>query len=663
MRYRKEIDGLRALAVMAVIANHVDKNLLPSGFLGVDVFFVISGYVITASFHGRPDTSLPNLLAAFYARRVKRLLPALVVCVVVTALLISLFNPQPHVHLLTGVAALFGVANLYLIKQASSYFGEAAQLNPMTHTWSLGVEEQFYLLFPLLVWATQFGSGRSQSGRRFYTALAILSVASLGLFAWLGTTRPHIAYYFMPARFWELACGAFAFWLAHRAGAGATRRTLQWLSSGVLVLLALTLFAPVRVMLGSTVACVALTVGLIVCSRPGTWSHGVLASRPLVYIGLISYSLYLWHWPVLTTARWTVGVTAWTLLPLLLTMLAVSAASYRWIERPLRLAPWSVRQPATVGIGLAGASAAAAVLLVLASPPLSNGLYQGKRPETASLGIGTLLDRYVAPSTSGSGWSGKPCVLESNQDVGKPIALGDCTLGDFDSAGARVLVLGDSYAAAFVQAFDPIVRQDRYAVTLVSSWGASAIRNLPNHTPWKLANRDYWDRVVPQLTSRLRPGDWVFLVSDMAIYSSIARDRGNDEILDTLSTGIASFAQEMSARQIRVAVMHANPFIREANCEPAAATPQWFTIGPGPCKFLSRRETLERRTGLDQRLKALAQRGSIVLVDLMDLFCPAQTCNFQAESGALLYRDVFSHPSVEAARLSAATIRSRLIGD
>ena len=171
-RYRPEIDGLRAFAVVAVIINHFNKDILPGGYLGVDIFFVISGYVITSSLFGRPSKDFKDFISGFYERRIKRLVPALSVFVLITSIAICLFNPTPDLSLRTGITSLFGLSNLYLLKQSTDYFAQSTELNVFTHTWSLGVEEQFYVFFPIFL-ALLF---RIKNSRLFIGAVLMFGV-------------------------------------------------------------------------------------------------------------------------------------------------------------------------------------------------------------------------------------------------------------------------------------------------------------------------------------------------------------------------------------------------------------------------------------------------------------------------------------------------------
>ena len=185
--YRGDVDGLRAVAVVAVILNHFYAGFMPSGFLGVDVFFVISGYVITQSLVSMKSGGWVEYLADFYAKRIRRLLPALIFCVAVTVLLFMFLTLDPQREIfVTGGLSLLGLSNLYLLKIASNYFSIDAHLNPFTHTWSLGVEEQFYFIYPALIafcGLTLVKADRAWS--RTFKVLAGFSLISFVLYCFL----------------------------------------------------------------------------------------------------------------------------------------------------------------------------------------------------------------------------------------------------------------------------------------------------------------------------------------------------------------------------------------------------------------------------------------------------------------------------------------------
>lgn len=658
--YRAEIDGLRALAVVAVILNHIDDRLLPSGYLGVDIFFVISGFVITGSLTRRPARSLGDLLLGFYSRRLKRLVPALLVFVVVVGILACLVIPRPHTALRTGISALFGFSNVYLHGQATDYFGTATKLNPFTHTWSLGVEEQVYLLLPLVAWMTGFARPGAGGHRALFGVMGVASLGSLIAFVQLYPTQQAAAYFLMPPRLWEMGAGCLLFclggvWPAAARGLGRLPPMAAALGLVGVMLLPLTWAVP------ATVAAVVLTTLLIASLRQGTAAHRLFSLPALVGVGLISYSLYLWHWGVLSLSRWTIGLHWWSLPFQIGLMVLLSLASYRWVEKPLRQASWAPRRDQTIAIGVGGLAAGAGLLIGVDNlPPFS--LYAGRNPIPAGMGVESLVDPYRVAGAAGT-WQGSPCVLANDGEAAKTIAIEDCTLGDFATARHRVLVVGNSFSASFAGAFDELVATDDYAVTITSAWAASPVGNfaaLGGGGPFAATNRAYWNRVVPGLVAQLRPGDWVFLVNDMVMFSPPSQGPGSRLILQTLRVGLSDFSASLAQRGVRLAVLNGLPFAREANCHPASAVPQWFSPFGGPCLMPDRAESLRRRQPLDDLLGELQSQGKLQVVDLFDLFCPEGACTYRARGGEILYRDEHSHPSKQAVRLAAPVIRDVL---
>ena len=345
--YRPDIDGLRAVAVLAVVAYHAWPRALGGGFVGVDVFFVISGFLITRILLA-PDFSF----ASFYARRVRRIFPALLIVLAATAAIGATFLPPDNlrnllVHTIGG--GLF-VANIVSYHDVG-YFNGIAELKPLVHLWSLGVEEQFYLLWPVLVWL-------AVRKKVLAPAITIVAVASLALFLWWSERDPRAAFYLSPARFWELLAGAMLVRTAvperWRGAAAATGLALIAASA---VLLSAESELPGMLML------VPVAGACLVVASPGAHRAGrLLASRAAVAIGLISYPLYLWHWPLLSLLRnfdrapSTAAICATVALAFVL-----AALTWRTVERPLvalRLRPLAATLAAAMlaGVGLAAAA-------------------------------------------------------------------------------------------------------------------------------------------------------------------------------------------------------------------------------------------------------------------------------------------------------------------
>lgn len=645
--YRPDIDGLRAIAILAVVINHSNAMLLPSGYLGVDLFFVISGYVISASLSRRDQESIGPFLLDFYARRVKRLLPALVCCVLITGVAISFFNPDPTYSLKTGLTSLFGISNIYLLKTAANYFGESAALNAFTHTWSLGVEEQFYAVYPVLFWVfidRQF---------RFRTVIALISAASLAAFFALSESWKDFAFYMMPTRFWEFGVGVLTFSLNQMID----RSRFDGIISNIsLLAISTTFFAPEHLERYSTIAIVIFASITIAKIQSESHSYRVLTTPTSLFFGRISYSLYLWHWSVLSIARWTVGISLLSYPFLMVLMFLLGWASYQFIEKPFRYRKWSGTSARTVALAVF-VTCVSAVFMLLLVKPLRGKLFLGKMPALEAQGVFTLTDSYTLPD--GTSWKGADCVLSDNQQVGKRIAVDGCTLGNPKAAQQRILVIGNSYSTAMVHAFDELALRGDYAVTVTSSWGASVVPEIKNNSYWDKANDFYWSDIVPEHMKNLRRGDWVLMINDMAQFSPEKQSSATLRELNLLESGLTNLADKLHDKGVNLAIMHGNPFARDAKCDPTQAISQWYSFS-ARCKFLSREATISRRMPLNRVLERVRSKMGVKVIDLLPIFCPTEICSYEDANGVVLYRDEYSHPSIEAARLSSGTIRSSL---
>jgi peptidoglycan/LPS O-acetylase OafA/YrhL len=341
LTYRREIDGLRAIAVSAVVLYHAGLASA-AGYIGVDIFFVISGYLITALllrenlFTGRID------LADFYARRVRRIFPAAALVLLAVLAAVPLLPSPARAGVLASAAsaAVFG-ANVFFQYATAGYFnGDAAQF-PLLHLWSLSVEEQYYLVWPALLILLL------RMGVPVRAALAVLAVASFALAEWLQQGHPSAAFYSMPARAWELAAGALV-------ATSAPRALPRWVGWVALALTTAACLAPIAHFPGAGALPAVAGAALLLAAIHGGATNALLASRPMVGVGLISYSLYLWHWPLLTIDRLLrVGPAPLAVrLGLVAAAVLLAIASYRYVETPLRR-PWGSSRR-TVAIGFAG---------------------------------------------------------------------------------------------------------------------------------------------------------------------------------------------------------------------------------------------------------------------------------------------------------------------
>jgi peptidoglycan/LPS O-acetylase OafA/YrhL len=652
--YRLDINGLRAVAVLAVMVNHFSRPMLPSGNLGVDLFFVISGYVITASLSRDKSTGLKQFLANFYAKRAKRLLPALVACIIPSAILICLFNPWPQADIKTGIGALFGVSNLWLYFQDVNYFGKSAELNVFTQTWSLGVEEQFYFIFPFFVWFSGFTKASRRGARNLALIVVPLLLLSLIAFTFLARTNPAASFFLVTSRFWELAAGCLAY-LTLRTWPRLRSSTNNPINSICLIAIIGIFFLNVKSK--EIIVLVCLSSYLLVSMNRRDFAHSFLALPVLQWIGKISYSVYLWHWTVIVISRWTIGIQWWTVPLQIGAIFALGSISFRWVESPLRAHNWGKVHPAFLGFIVSAVSSIALSLLAL-NPAYS--LFSGKR-EGVLKKEQPLLEEYVI-SGADSSWKGALCAIKNGDDYQKlNIIKENCTLGDFYSAKRRVLVIGNSYSVTFRRAFDRLVKEDNYAVILTSGFGSAPAPNTKLDNGFDGLSSDYWQRVIPPLLASLKQDDIVLNISDLSDFSDPQEPSKSEVRRKILNLNLRKFAEEVKAKELNFVILGPLPFARDAQCDPSIATTQWFHSGATSCTFYTKVRTLERMGPLRDLLAGLESSTQLKVLDLNDIFCPSDRCTYNAKNGQILYRDSVSHPSDEAAVLSAQKIRDVLI--
>jgi len=339
---RGDIEGLRAIAVVLVVLFHASIGGFSGGFVGVDVFFVISGFLITGLLLRERQASGTISLSTFYSRRARRLLPAAILVLLVTLGVSILVLPPlliPGVATDTAAAALY-VSNMGFAMQATDYFAAGQAPSPILHFWSLGVEEQFYLFWPVIVLLV--ARGASQPGRRVGVALFAIAGTSFAFALWLTSAAQPWAFFSLPARAWELALGGILALAGTRLRLVPERAAAAagWIGVALIVLAGTALneatpFPGFAALLPTVGAALVIVSGARVTAAGPARLLGTAIPR---FLGRISYSLYLWHWPVLVlpAVAASVPLPLTERIALVIVAVVLAAATYRWVEDPLR---------------------------------------------------------------------------------------------------------------------------------------------------------------------------------------------------------------------------------------------------------------------------------------------------------------------------------------
>jgi len=636
-RYFPGIDGLRAVAVLSVLLYHLHEGFLPGGYFGVDIFFVISGFVVTGSVAGARFDSLFQFQGHFYARRIVRIMPALVVCLVVTAIVGTLFIPSSWLSNMlakTGLAAFFGGSNIVLALNNDEYFSPRAAFNPFVHTWSLGVEEQFYLLFPILIYFFHHERPSAKTTRAVavISALSVISFALCGLMTWY---RWEYAFYLIPARFWELGAGVVLYlsmnaWAPHISALSPQKYNLGFITGLLLVAVSFaipaTIFSPFPTAL-VPVAGTACLIAFIV-AQPERALPAKFARPAPVFVGKISYSLYLWHWPTFVLFRWTVGLDQiQTCLAAVAIAVLLAIASYEIVEQPARKFQWQKRLSVAKFI-----PASLAVVLVITGATAAVFKYKSK----LTLSVTGNTDVWY-PLARKSVVSVKNCRIVRSDVVegGVPLTVWKPTECQGALSAGIVYVVGDSHASAYTTMVRQFALDTGTTVKVYSHEGCAFIpldRPIAEHDS---DCRKSHQVIAQYLKDAIKPHDLVFLPS-----LRLPRFGNQWGDIDGESKASTPAAQNQAAvvaeaMQLLAPITQLGARVEFEAPKPIFRTPpfrcsDWFNRDNAVCApgFNMSREDLEKlRTPILAAMTELTAKNSKISIwDPFPLLCPDQTC-------------------------------------
>ena len=629
--FRRDIQGLRAVAVALVVLAHAGAAGFAGGFVGVDVFFVLSGYLITGLLVGERLATGHIRYFEFLARRLRRLLPAMLIMLltvlVVASVFLTAFEMRMQARSFPFAAAW--ISNFFFAFAQRDYFQALRDDDLFLHTWSLGVEEQFYLLWPWLVLAltgTRIAANSlSDTGKFMLKAMGVIGAVSLIACVLLSSMNSMLAFYMMPARIWQFALGGMVFVGLHLAVDEHTERAERWaLPAGLTGLL---LVIASAALLGDDISypgwyALAPSLGAALLIAAGTVARGnavstLLGRRPLVWVGDRSYSIYLWHWPILVLAN-ALGLTrSVTGVVLAIAVSVVLAAlSYRWVEYPF----WKGRYRTAAAPRVVAAAVLAIVLSVSSFNLLETkvfGLQAGIQSLQASELRRDADSRIYAAAGTCDTW-----YLDAQ--------VRPCAIGNRDGDRLAVLV-GDSIGAQWSPLISGVFAGADWQILVLTK---SACAIVDKTWYYEKAGGDYvvcteWRENVLEYLAAISPD--VVIIGSSAFYPFSEED---------WTAGTVRILERAVPAAEHVILLSGTP--RLTFDGPSCLEDPWrfsFRLNNGH-RECEEAQIEEQPAAVSAYLRAAAERfGTVEVLDLNDLVCPDQRCAAATPDGIAVFRD------------------------
>ncbi|WIG56353.1 MAG: O-antigen acetylase [Rhodanobacteraceae bacterium] len=645
--YRGDVEGLRAVAILLVVACHARVTWLGGGFVGVDVFYVLSGYLITGLLVQEIRTTGTLRFANFYARRLRRLLPALllmlgVVCVLGRLLLAADGQGQ---QALAATSAALWLSNFHFAFANMDYFAPGAETNLFLHTWSLGVEEQFYLVWPLLVVLTMgawTGARRQPAPKYLIHVFAGVFMLALALSLYWTWHAPRLAFYMMPSRAWQFALGALVFLAVGTPNyqSGLRKPGAAWSLlagwAGLLMIVAAALVIDGSVpypgywaLLPTLGTALVLAAGM---GRAGWWeASGWLSARPMQAVGRVSYSWYLWHWPVLLLGSELIDArNGWNRLLLVLLSLLIAALSYRFFETPIRHNRKLLAKPRmAVFVGLA--------IMVLAGSLALRwyGAAQARMKEPEQL-------RFVAAHFDA------PVIYRMDCDDWYHSArVRFCSFGD-PHARHTAVAMGDSVALQWFPAYARIFDKPGWRLLVITKSSCPMV-DVPIFYP--RIGREYtecsqWRADALREVAGLKP-DVVIMGSTFTYdYTQSQWINGTKRVLD-----------ELAPAAVEVYVMRSSPTLPFDGPACVAPRSRLYAAIKGRSRCTAPAHSALGDSVFDWLRTASAGFRNVHVIDMTDAICPGATCRAEIR-GEVVFRDDQHMTATFAASLAPELART-----